>query len=153
MVSAAHLPGYRSHDGLLRPDLEPEADAGRRSRAIRYLRRIHDSLSHRIRSDASRGYRHHRWCRRPDGYLPLVQAGSQPDGCNRGIRLFLHGVGTGNTAAYHASAYQQERTPYPHETAARCFSYGKSDVPDYRSVAHLFPRSVRPAFAGYAVLR
>ena len=35
----------------------------------------------------------------------------------------------------------------------RCFSYGKSNVPDYRSVTYLFPCSVRFAFAvRYAVL-
>ena len=32
-------------------------------------------------------YRHHRWCRRTHGYLPLVQVVAQPDGSHRRLRL------------------------------------------------------------------
>ena len=47
----------------------------------------------------------------------------------------------------------QERACHPYEAATRCFSYGKSDFPNYRSVADLFPGSFRFAFVRYAVLR
>ena len=51
----------------------------------------------------------------------------------------LYGVGSGDTAAYHASAHHQERTCHPHETAACRFSHGEGDFPDHRFVADLFP--------------
>ena len=86
------------------------------------------------------------------GFDPM-QAGSQPDGCNCRVRLFLYGISTGNPTAYHASADQQERASYPHETATCSFSYGKSNVPDYRFVTNHIPCTIRSAFAGYAVLR
>ena len=47
----------------------------------------------------------------------------------------------------------QARTFDPYETAARSFSHGESNLPDYRFVADLFPCSIRSAFVGYAVLR
>ena len=46
-----------------------------------------------------------------------------------GICLFIHGIGTGYPAAYHASAHYQARTFDPYETTTRRFSYRKSNVP------------------------
>ena len=42
---------------------------------------------------------------------------------------------------------------YSYETSPCGFTYGKSNVPDYRFVTDHIPCTIRSAFAGYAVLR
>ena len=47
----------------------------------------------------------------------------------------------------------KNETSYPYETSPCGFTYGKSNVPDYRFVTNHIPCTIRSAFAGYAVLR
>lgn len=75
-----------------------------------------------------------------------------PDGSYCGISLFIHGIGTGYPAAYHASAHYQARTFDPYETTTRRFSYRKSNVPYHWFVTYLFSGSVGSASIGYAFL-
>lgn len=46
--------GYRSHDGLLGADLQPQIDADRSCRPIRYLRRVYHCPAHWVRTPTRR---------------------------------------------------------------------------------------------------
>lgn len=62
--------------GLLCFDFQPQTDAGRCSRPVRYIRCLYDCLGFGLRSYAGRCNRHHWRCRRSYGHLPFFQAGS-----------------------------------------------------------------------------
>ena len=153
MVSAAHLPGYRSYDGLFGLDIESEVDVDWCSGTVRYLRSVYDCSWMGIRPDAGCRHRYYRWCGWSDCYLPFFQTGTEPDGSHCGICILLHGTGTCDTAAYHASVDYKEGKIDSYEGSACRIAYRKGNVPDCRIVADLFPGSFRSAFVGNAVLR
>ena len=83
----------------------------------------------------SRCNRHHRRCGRSDRDLCHHEAGSRSAGTDCYRRVFLHGVGSGHSAADYEGSDQQERSSDCHGSAAHRFQDREDRLPDrgYRS--------------------
>ncbi len=150
-LSAADFFSYRSDDRLFGPHIESEADDDRCSGAARYFRCIRRVARFRIYGGRGRCDRHHRRCRRPHSHLPFE-------------RLAPDMMGSIAIAAYSYMAlvpvlqpwinevvHNQKGASYPDAAAQAHLQERENHVPDNRSSAHLFPRSLRSAPARHAL--
>ena len=150
-LSAADFSRYRSDDRLFGPHIESEADDDRCSGAARYFRCIRRVARFRIYGGRGRCDRHHRRCRRPHSHLPFEPARSGHDGFHRHSGLFLHGPRAGTPAVDNEVVHNQKGASYPDAAAQAHLQERENHVPDNRSSAHLFPRSLRSAPARHAL--
>jgi hypothetical protein len=142
-LPAPDLPRHRRDDGLLDAAVEPEARAAGGRRADGHLHHAHRRALHRLHPRRGRRHRHHRRRRRPDGHLPVGQAGAAPAGSHRHLGLLVHGARPGHPATDHAAAHHEGGAAHPHEAAPQGVA-AREDLLPHRHVPDL-RASLRPA--------